>query len=261
VRDPLKNLKFGPINIASSLLATIVRTGTGISSKLAVLKPEIPLMLFDMEGCPHCRLVREALTELDLDAEIYPCPKQGARYRTLVLEKGGKAQFPFLIDPNTGAQMYESLDIVKYLFETYGQRPLPLKWQLGPLQRMGSIMVSSARPGLGITKKASRAPELLLELYSFESSPYARIVRECLCELEIAYTLRNCGRTELAEWLLPPVRDALNIVPSSELINRQVLQQKSGRMAIPYLLDPNENIAMFESAKIVKYLEATYAAD
>jgi glutathione S-transferase len=259
--DALKKLKLGPINFASSMLVSLVRTGTGISSKSARLKPDIPLMLFDMEGCPYCRLVREALTELDLDAEIYPCPKQGPRYRTLVLEKGGKTQFPFLIDPNTGAGMYESLDIVKYLFETYGQRPLPLKWQLGPLQKMGSMLASTARPGLGITKKASRAPAQLLELYSFESSPYARIVRECLCELEIPYILRSCGRTELGEWLLPPVRDALNFVPNSELTNRKVLQTKAGKMAIPYLVDPNNNVEMFESAKIVEYLETTYGVE
>jgi hypothetical protein len=203
-------------------------------------------------------LVREALTELDLDAEIYPCPKQGERYRVDVIEKGGKAQFPFLIDPNTGVQMYESLSIVKYLFETYAQRSLPLKWQLGPLQTMGSIVASSTRLGLGTTRKASCAPEQLLELYSFESSPYARMVRECLCEMEIPYILRSCGRTELGEWLLPTLRGALNIVPSSELENRKILLEKAGRMAIPYLIDPNQNVEMFESAEIVKYLEATY---
>jgi glutathione S-transferase len=243
------------------MLATLVRTGTGISSKSAVFKPDIPLKLFDMEGCPYCRLVREVLTELDLDAEIFPCPKQGERFRAEVVEQGGKAQFPFLIDLNTGVKMYEPLDIIKYLFETYGQRPLPLKWHLGPLQSVVSILASTARPGLGITKKASRAPAQLLELYSFESSPYARMVRECLCEMEIAYTLRNCGRTELGEWLLPPLRDALNIVPESELTNRIILQQKAGRMAIPYLIDPNTSVEMFESAKIVEYLESTYCID
>lgn len=256
----MKNLKLGPINFASSMLATLVRTGVGINSISAALKPEIPLKLFDMEACPYCRLVREALTELDLDAEIYPCPKQGERYRTEVIEKGGKAQFPFLIDPNTGAQMYESLSIIKYLFETYGQRALPLKWQLGLLQTMGSKLASTARPGLGIRKKASHAPKQLLELYSFESSPYARMVRECLCEMEIPYILRSCGRTELGEWLLPPLRDALNIVPNSELTNRKRLQEKAGRMAIPYLIDPNEDVQMFESAKIVEYLTSTYGA-
>jgi glutathione S-transferase len=257
----LKNLKLGPVNLASSMLATLVRTGAGISSKSALLKPETSLKLFDIEGCPYCRLVREALTELDLDAEIYPCPKQGERYRQEVIEKGGKAQFPFLIDPNTGVQMYESLSIIKYLFDTYGQRSLPLKWQFGPLQTMGSILASKARPGLGRTKKASRAPEQLLELYSFESSPYARMVRECLCEMQIPYILRSCGRTELGEWLLPPIRDVLNIVPNSELTNRKTLQQKAGRMAIPYLIDPNENVQMFESAKMVEYLEVTYGAN
>ena len=45
----LKNLKLGPINITSSLLATVLRAGTGISVSSAVLKPEIPLKLFDIE--------------------------------------------------------------------------------------------------------------------------------------------------------------------------------------------------------------------
>ena len=257
----MKKLTLGPINIASSLLATLVRTGSGISASSAVLKPETPLQLFDIEGCPYCRLVREVLTELDLDAEIYPCPKQGDRYRLEVIEVGGKAQFPFLIDPNTGTQMYESLSIIKYLFEVYGQRALPLKWQLGPIQTIGSVLASTARPGLGITKKASRAPEQLLELYSFESSPYARLVREYLCEMQIPYILHNCGRTELGEWVLPPIRDVLNIVPNSALTNRKILQEKAGRMAIPYLIDPNENVQMFESAKIIEYLKVTYGLD
>jgi glutathione S-transferase len=257
----LKKFKFSPINIASSLLATLVRTGTGISVSSAMLKPKMALKLFDIEGCPYCRLVREVLTELDLDAEIYPCPKQGERYRLEVIEIGGKAQFPFLIDPNTGTQMYESMDIIKYLFESYAQKTLPVKWQLGPVQTIGSMLASTARPGLGTTQKASRAPELLLELYSFESSPYARMVRECLCELQIPYILRNCGRTELGEWVLPPIRDVLNIVPNSELTNRKILLEKAGRMAIPYLIDPNENVQMFESANIIEYLEVTYGLD
>ncbi|MEP1445878.1 MAG: glutathione S-transferase N-terminal domain-containing protein [Paraglaciecola sp.] len=254
----MKYLKIRPINFASSLLVSLARTGTGISSNAAAIKPEICLMLFDIEGCPYCRLVREALTELDLDAEIYPCPKSGTRYRPLVLETGGKAQFPFLSDPNTGVQIYESLGIIEYLFETYGKRALPLKWQFGKLQKLSSMAANTVRLGVGQTKKASRAPEQLLELYSFEASPYARIVRECLCELEIPYILRSCGRTELGEWLLPPIRDALNIKPSSALTNRKHLQSTEGKMAIPYLVDPNNSVAMFDSTKIVEYLRVTY---
>ena len=254
----LKNINFRPLNIASSLLATLARSGSGISSDSAPVKPEILLKLYDIEGCPYCRLVREVLTELDLDAKVYPCPKQGERYRSEVIGLGGKAQFPYLVDDNTDTAMYESLDIIKYLFTTYGQKSLPLKWQFAALQTAGSMLASAARPGLGINKRSSHLPEKMLELYSFESSPYARPVRECLCELEIPYILRSCGRTEVGEWLLPPIRDALNIVPSSELTNRKALQEKAGRMAIPYLIDPNQNVALFESAKIVAYLQATY---
>ena len=255
----MQSTKVGVLNFVSSLLATALRTGVGISSKPRAIEPQLMLKLFDMEGCPYCRLVREALTELDLDAEIYPCPKGGQRYRSEVIEKGGKAQFPYLQDPNTGVEMYESLEIVEYLFSTYGKQALPLKWQMGQLQTVGSSLAGIARPGRGLHKKLSRAPAKLLQLYSFESSPYARLVRECLCELEIPYTLRNCGRTELSEWLLPGVRKTLNVHPNSELRNRRALQEMTGQMSIPYLIDPNTGAAMFESADIIAYLNETYA--
>ena len=57
-------------NIASSLLATLVRGTSGIQSSPAAVKPEQLLQLYDIENCPYCRLVREALTELDLDVEM-----------------------------------------------------------------------------------------------------------------------------------------------------------------------------------------------
>ena len=57
--------------------------------------------------------------------------------------------------------------------------------------------------------------------------------------MEIPYIVRNCGRTELQEWVLPPVRAALNITPDSRLENRVILQDMEGRVSIPYLYDPN----------------------
>jgi glutaredoxin len=83
-------------NIATSLLATMVRATNGIQSTPAAVKPKKMLQLYDIENCPYCRLVREALTELDLDVEIYPCPKAGERFRPELVERGGKAQFPYL---------------------------------------------------------------------------------------------------------------------------------------------------------------------
>jgi glutathione S-transferase len=247
-------------NIASSLISTLVRATNGIQSTPAAIKPELMLQLYDIENCPYCRLVREALTELDLDAEIYPCPKQGERFRPQVVERGGKAQFPYLVDPNTGEEMYESLDIIAYLFETYGQRELPVKWKAGKLQTAGSMLASAPRMRQGMQAKPGEQPEYMLELYSFESSPYARPVRELLCEMEIPYILRSCGRTQLQEWILPPVRKRLNITPDSQLENRRVLQNTEGRVSIPYLYDPNTEQGLFESGDILEYLKDNYAA-
>lgn len=246
------------INLASSTLATFLRTGMGVSAEPAPNKPDALLELYDIEGSPYCRLVREALTELDLDAMIYPCPRGGTRYRPAAIELGGKAQFPLLLDPNTGTQMYESLDIVEYLFETYGNRPLPIKWRAGAIQVLGSFMTDAARLASGTQARASQAPDTPLELYSFESSPYARMVRDALCELEIAYVLRSAGRTRLSDWVPPIVRDSMNLRPDPELENRRDLLERAGRVSIPYLVDPNAGVEMGESKAIVEYLEETY---
>jgi glutathione S-transferase len=247
-------------NLATSMIATLVRGTSGIQSRPAPAKPTQLLQLYDIENCPYCRLVREVLTELDLDAEILPCPKSGERFRPELIERGGKAQFPYLVDPNTGVEMYESLDIVAYLFETYGQRDLPLKWKVGKLQTVGSMLASAPRASRGMQAKPGFLPEYLLELYSFESSPYARPVRELLCEMEIPYILRSCGRTQLQEWILPPLRERLNITPDSELENRRLLQDREGKVSIPYLYDPNTEEGLFESEDILAYLRENYAA-
>jgi glutathione S-transferase len=245
-------------NIATSMLATLVRATNGIQSVPAEIKPKQTLQLYDIENCPYCRLVREVLTELDLDAEIYPCPKSGERFRPELVSRGGKAQFPYLVDRNTGVEMYESLDIIEYLFTTYGQRELPAKWRAGKLQTLGSMLASAPRVTRGMQAHPGASPEYLLELYSFESSPYARPVRELLCEMEIPYLLRNCGRTSLKEWVLPPLQERLNIQPEPDLQNRRELQDAEGKVSIPYLYDPNTERGLFESSDILNYLRKTY---
>ncbi len=247
-----------PSEIFTSALTSSTRAWSGISSRPSAVRPRELLQLYDIESCPFCRIVREVLTELDLDAVIYPCPKGGKRFRPEVAERGGKQQFPFLCDPNTDLEMYESLQIIAYLYETYGERSLPLKWRFGNLQKLNSALASSFRAGSGLRAAPGKRPPQLLELYSFEASPFARPVRELLCELEIPYILRSCGRSRLDEWLPPPLRERLGIVPKSVLHNRAQLQQSEGRVAIPYLLDPNTDTRLFESSAIVDYLRATY---
>ena len=218
------------------------------------------LQLYDIENCPYCRLVREVLTELDLDVEIYPCPKGGGRYRPALVERGGKAQFPYLVDPNTGTELYESLDIVHYLYREYGGGELPLRWRFGALQKLSSSLASAARLAHSDRALPSKMPEQPLELYSFEASPYARPVRELLCQLELPYLVRNCGRSQAGEWLPPELRDRLDLQTDSELGNRQALQAREGRMGIPYLHDPNTGRGLFESSAILDYLRDQYAA-
>src|SRR5690349_11708536 len=123
----------------TSYSASVLRGGVGRFLVPLGARPEKLLELYEFEACPFCRRVREALTILDLDAMIYPCPKNGMRFRPTVIERGGKRQFPYLVDPNAGVEMYESADIVAHLFARYGAGPVP--WFLrGPL----SIATGSA---------------------------------------------------------------------------------------------------------------------
>lgn len=246
-------------NLFTSVVASTWRGWQGIAARTDTQQPKQMLTLYEFENCPHCRIVREVLTELDLDAQIYPCPKGGERFRDQAVALGGKAQFPYLIDPNTGAEMYESMDIVGYLYQQYSNDDVPLRWRLVPLQKLSSTLATASRLTRGMYATPSKPPELLLELYSFEGSPFARPVREVLCQMEIPYILRSCGRSEPGEWLPPKLREALGIEPGSKLHNRVALLEKEGKQGIPYLYDPNTETGLFESDAIIDYLEATYA--
>ena len=112
-------------DVLNSSLASTLRLWRGTNARGSVEQPAKHLKLYEFEACPYCRLVREALTELDIVALIYPTPHGGKRFRPKVAELGGKQQFPFLVDPDSGESMYESADIIDYLYRTYGGRPAP----------------------------------------------------------------------------------------------------------------------------------------
>jgi glutathione S-transferase len=63
-------------------------------------------------------------------------------------------------------------------------------------------------------------------------------VREVLCELELPYVLHNLPRGGAG---------------------RDAFRARHGKVAVPYLEDPNTGVAMFESRDIVRYLGTTYA--
>jgi glutathione S-transferase len=227
-----------PLDVTSSWIASILRLGLGMRASHAGARPAKPLELYEFEGCPFCRKVREALTMLDLRATLYPCPKGGPTYRPQVVARGGRAMFPYLVDPNTGDALYESAEIIAHLYRQYGNRPAPW-WLRSDVTVPLGTLASLIRGAAGVRYRPARAPEQPLELYSVEASPYCRIVREALSELELPYRLINVGKG------------------SQE---RAAFRERSGRMMVPWLADPNTGREMFESADIVRYLHATYGA-
>lgn len=246
------------LEVARSLAASAAQQGRGILSRPAAHQPQELLELYDMEGCPFCRLVRETLTELDLDVRVYPCPKGGDRYRPLVKNLGGREQFPYLMDPNTGTALYESTDIIDYLYREYGGRPAPSHRRIRAIRTPASLFASLPRSGRGIHCQPAASAEQPLILYSFEASPFARLVRERLTELQLAYELRQCGRNQWQDWVLPPVRAALSIDYQPRQRHRQALLEHAGRVGVPYLIDPNTGAEHFESGVILDYLDTTY---
>ncbi|KZV37327.1 hypothetical protein F511_01195 [Dorcoceras hygrometricum] len=160
----------------------------------------------------YSQRVREAITELDLSVEIFPCPKGSIRHREMVRKLGSREQFPFLVDPNTGISMYES------------------RW-----------LPTLLRAGRGMTlwkNSAKEPPPEKLELYSFENNPYARIVREVLCELELPYILQSVGQGSG---------------------RAKLLLELSGSYKVPYLVDPNTGMESGQYKKIIAYLVQTYS--
>ncbi|KAF6171929.1 hypothetical protein GIB67_011826 [Kingdonia uniflora] len=154
-----------------------------------------------------------------------------------------------MVDPNTGVAMYESDDIIKYLVGKYGMfsylflnfdkcdGTVPLALSLGLLTTLTAGFAMIGRMGKGSSYTPSKLPPEPLELWAYEGSPFCKIVRELLVELELPHTLRSCARGSP---------------------KRQVLYQKAGSFQVPYLEDPNTGVKMFESAEIVDYLKATY---
>lgn len=224
--------------IVSSALASGVRFPLGHRVGALGPRPVQMLELYEFEACPFCRKVREALTMLDLDVLVRPSPHGGERFRPEAIARGGRVQFPLLIDPNEDLVLYESDDIVRHLYARYGAGgPPPLGLRLGALGNLTSGVASVLRLASGRSATKSRAPDEPLHLWSFELSPYSRRVREKLSELELPYVLHNLGR-------------------GSE--KRPAFLERTGKVMVPYLEDPNTGTKMFESRDIVRYLATTY---
>ncbi|THG17357.1 hypothetical protein TEA_018336 [Camellia sinensis var. sinensis] len=227
------------------------------------------VLIMDIKSILNIAFVREIVAVLDLDVLYYPCPKNGPNFRQKVAQMGGKKQFPYMVDPNTGVAMYESDDIIKYLVGKYdegdvtnifcfffhsfntsvpvslnleflcvGDGNVPIMLSLGLLTTLTEGFAMIGRMGKGGSFTPSKLPPEPLEIWAYEGSPFCKVVREVLVELELPHLLHSCARGSP---------------------KRQILYEKTGHFQVPYLEDPNTGVQMFESAEIAEYLRATYA--
>ncbi|KAK7267989.1 hypothetical protein RIF29_20671 [Crotalaria pallida] len=201
-------------------------------------RPEKPIEIYEFESCPFCRKVREIVSILDIDVLFYPCPRNGPNFRPKVVQMGGKQQFPYMVDPNTGISMYESDDIIRYLVGEYGDGNVPFTLSLGFLTNLTAGLGMLARVRKGSIYTPAKLPPKPLKVWSYEGSPFCKLVREVLVELELPHVQVSCARGSP---------------------KRQILYDKTGHFQAPFLEDPNTGIEMFESAEIIDYLKATYA--
>lgn len=205
-------------------------------------RPALPLELYEFEGCPFCRKVRDGMSELDLEYIAHSAAKNSETKRGAATALGGKAQFPLLRDPNTDNTLYESEAILDYLWQTYGPGRPKLATLTAPLNLAGSAVASAIRPrGARVRPGLERReqPEQTLIVYQFEASPFCRKVREVLCELNLDCHIKNVAKKSA---------------------RRPELIALGGKMQVPFLHDPNTNTMLYESDDIVAYLEKTYGA-
>jgi glutathione S-transferase len=231
------SLQLGPISF---------RDGSSILQEAP--RPAKPLILYAYDASPYCKLVRETLNLLDLTFEYRPCPgaRQG-KFSREMLEKTGRQTVPFLIDPNTRTELFESTDIINYLVETYGPPADSFdRKALWPITNKDFAVGTATRAAIlldmpGARRQGNARPDnenmKPIQVWAYECSPFCRPVFEKLCSLCLPHTVISCARGSS---------------------NRDKLFAKTGRFQVPYLVDPNTGVEMFESTAIVDYLEKVY---
>ena len=199
-----------------------------------------PITLYEYEGSPYCKNVREACSVLDLDVLFKPCPRGSDAFRAEA-EALGAVTFPFMVDPNAGMAMGESDDIIDHLFKKYGGEthvPFLLKRD-GVLTNATAYVAAVARLKALRARPTSKQPEKPLELWTYEISPFTKLVRESLTELCIPHIVRYCPRGSN---------------------KRDALFASTNHFQVPYLTDSNTGVRMYESKEICEYIESEYAA-
>lgn len=77
-----------------------------------------PIELWGYDASPFVKPVRERLCSLALPHTMVNCAR-GSANRDVLVARTGRFQVPFISDPNTGVEMFESDAIVRYLDSVY----------------------------------------------------------------------------------------------------------------------------------------------
>ena len=75
------------------------------------------LTMYVKTGCPYCALALSTADNLELTIEQKNIGDDAVAAE--LIARGGKRQVPYLIDSESGVEMYESADIADYLEKTY----------------------------------------------------------------------------------------------------------------------------------------------
>ncbi len=73
------------------------------------------LTLYVKTGCPYCAKVLAAGEELGFEFNLKNVADEAIALE--LVTRGGKKQMPYLVDGDTGTEMYESDAIISYLRE------------------------------------------------------------------------------------------------------------------------------------------------
>lgn len=71
------------------------------------------LTLYVKTGCPYCAKVLAAAEKLNVELSLKNVADEAIALE--LITRGGKKQMPYLVDGETGTEMYESDDIIEYL--------------------------------------------------------------------------------------------------------------------------------------------------
>lgn len=252
-KEDLKEQAIAVLREIGGYAADLFRMGRGVNVSPAAGEalPKKPLILYSYEGNQFCRLVREVLTELDIVYELRSAGKGSPRRTELASLTGGSSQCPYLVDPNTGASMAESADIVRYLYKTYAKWTPPnelLQWAsdvILPAVKPLFSLLTPIQAGSNRSDKDSYDEEMskaLLRIedevnsepvvvYTYGLSPFSTSTKALLEDQGIDYKEISLG----LEWFP-------GLIKEGGSIRRAALLEMTGQSSLPHVFIGGKSI-------------------